>query len=329
MTTETSELLLPSRTALAIRDEILDAVHRLHLTESTEGAVLEALSGSSRVLPDGKPTACSAMTYLAFESAGGQYPDQVVPNVAAMEMLMAAYDVIDDIQDDEEPLPEDRHSFGKLFETVSILLMAAHSEIVRASEFDVPLSRVVTCLRLFDDMGVQSWKGQTLDIYLETQDGVSISESLQASQMKSASLTRCAAQMGAALVIDDATQIDLYGQYGWHVGIVAQLMNDAAGVWPGGAEKSDLRLRKKTLPIAYALNLPHSSSGHVRTVQDFYRANETSSSLVTEVKQALWSCGAIHYTWMIAAQEKTKAKRIGQCLAGERFSSWPLARLLE
>ncbi|MDP6455665.1 MAG: polyprenyl synthetase family protein, partial [SAR202 cluster bacterium] len=306
----------------------MDTVRGLRLIESTKRSVLEALSGSSRVLPDGKPTACSAITYLAFESAGGQNPQQVVPNVAAMEMLMAAYDVIDDIQDDEEPLPEDRHAFGELFETVSILLLAAHSEIVKASEFGVPMDRVITCLKLFDQMGIQSWRGQTLDMRLETQHGVSIKESLQASQLKSASLVRCAAQMGAALVTDHPEQIDLYGEYGWHVGIVAQLMNDAAGVWPGGANKSDLRLRKKTLPIAYALNLPPDTSEHIRTVQDFYDADETSTSRETDVKQALWSCGAIHYTWMIAAQEKVKAKRIGHTLAGESFSSWPLARLL-
>jgi hypothetical protein len=70
-------------------------------------------------------------------------------------------------------------------------------------------------------------------------------------------------------------------------------------------------------------------SKHIRTVQDFYNTRETSTSLETDVKQALWSCGAIHYTWMIAAQEKVKAKRIGQSLAGESFSNWPLARLLE
>jgi hypothetical protein len=115
MTVHTQDALFPSLVSDAIGDEILGSIRRLKLSELSETSVIKALGGRSRVLPEGKPTPCAAMTYLAYISAGGESPEEVVPVAAAMEMLMAAYDVIDDIQDDEEPLPADRHAFGRLF----------------------------------------------------------------------------------------------------------------------------------------------------------------------------------------------------------------------
>ena len=329
MTVQTREALVPPLVSSAIRDEILGTIRQFELSELSEASVISALNGSSRVLPEGKPTPCAATTYLAYVSAGGKEPSPVVPVAAAMEMLMAAYDVIDDIQDDEEPLPEDRHAFGGLFEVVSILLLAAHSEIARATEFGASPSSAITCLKLFDKMAIQSWKGQILDMRLESKINVTIEEALEASRLKSASLIRLAAQLGAAIATDDANLIDLYGQYGWHVGIVTQLMNDAEGLWPRGPNKSDLRLRKKTAPVVYALTLTDESNVHARTIQEHFQSANGTSTSEESLKLALWHCGAFHYTWMLAAQEKVKAERTGNLLSGNRFNEWPLARLLE
>jgi competence protein ComQ len=322
--------LVPPLVSGAIRDQILEYVRQLQLSEVSEASLIKALSGSTRVLPEGKATPCSAMSYLAYVSAGGKSSDEVVPVAAAMEMLMAAYDVIDDIQDDEEPLPSDRHAFGELFEAVSILMLAAHAQIVKSTEAGVDPVRVLTCIKMFDEMGIQSWKGQILDMRMESQADVTIEESLEATSLKSASLIKLAAQLGAAIVTDDPELIDLYGQYGWHVGIVTQLMNDAEGLWPRGRNKSDLRLRKKTIPIVYALSLVDESNMHAQTIQKLFHSSDSTSTISEEdLKLALWKSGAFHYTWMLAAREKAKAERVGNLLSGERFSDWPLARLLE
>jgi competence protein ComQ len=329
MTVLTEGALIPPLIAGAIRDEILETIRRFELSDSSEASVIRALSGSSRVLPEGKPTPCAAMSYLAYVSAGGEKSEKVIPVAAAMEMLMAAYDVIDDIQDDEEPLPGDRHAFGELFEVVSILLLAAHSQIVRSEAFGATPSRILACLKLFDDMGIQSWKGQILDMRLESRSDVTVEESLEASRLKSASLIKLSAQLGIAIANDDPNLIDLYGQYGWHVGIVTQLMNDAEGLWPRGPNKSDLRLRKKTLPIVYALSLKDESNSFANKIREHFHSSNLASTSEEDLKLALWHCGAFHYTWMVAAREKVKAERIGELLAGERYSEWPLARLLE
>jgi len=163
-----------------------------------------------------------------------------------------------------------------------------------------------------------------MDMWLESRFAVTIGESLEVSRLKSASLIKLSAQLGAAIAVDDPDLIDLYGQYGWHVGIVTQLMNDAVGLWPRGPNKSDLRLRKKTLPVVYALNLNDESNIHARIIQEHFQSNNGALTSDEDLKLALWHCGAFHYTWMLAAQEKAKAERIGNSLSGGRFNEWPL-----
>ena len=240
---------------------------------------------------------------------------------------MATGDLIDDIQDDETPVPDDRHSVGRVLETVSNLLMLCYASFGRLADRGVSAPRIVSAMRIFGLSGVDALKGQNHDMGLELRRDVSMEESLNASRLKSASLTRCAAGVGASLGTDNAAEIDLYAQFGWHYGLAAQLMNDIAAIWPGTTGKSDLRLGKKTLPIAFALNLPKQSSVHARRVQAYYDSNGSSRPSEGELKWSLWRCGAIHYTWIVAARERARAERICRTLSGGSLNL-PMGRLL-
>ena len=254
---------------------------------------------------------------------------EAVPAAAALEILMAAGDLIDDLQDGEADLPRDRFSLGDVLETVALLLTLCRVEVNSMADRGIPPLRVLRAGRVLDAISVDSLRGQALDMGLEGRDDVSVEDALDVSQQKSASLTRGAAEVGASLGTDDASETDLYARFGWHFGAVMQLMNDVEAIWPGGTAKSDLRLRKKTLPIAFALNVPEGSSRHAQEVRSYYYGPEDGTSLSEEqVKWALWRCGATHYTWIVAAREKAKAARIVRELAGEAFEDWPLARLL-
>ena len=146
--------------------------------------------------------------------------------------------------------------------------------------------------------------------------------------MKSASLVRCAAELGASLGSDDTGEVCLYAEFGWHYGLMVQLMNDIAAVWPGAKDKSDLRLRKKTPPIAFALNLAHGSSHYSGIVRSFYEQSGCDLPTEADVKWALWRCGAIHFAWAVAAREKAKLEQIAETLFRGKSQDWPLARLL-
>ena len=207
--------------------------------------------------------------------------------------------------------------------------MLCGAAITRSTERGVAQSRVLRGLDILQGLSLDALRGQVLDMHLETRGDVTLEDSLGATQLKSASLTRCAAELGAAFGSDDTEEIELYARFGWHFGIVTQLMNDIAAVWPGGLDKSDLRLGKKTLPIVFALNLPRDTSRHTEIVRAYYDAGDKVSPADDEVKWALWRCGAIHYTWLVAASEKAKAARICRTLyRGSSQRDGPLAKSL-
>ena len=136
---------------------------------------------------------------------------------------------------------------------------------------------------------------------------------------------RCASELGACIGTEDEELIDLHARMGWHMGLVAQLMNDIEAIWPEGKDKSDLRLRKKTLPIAYALNIFEETDQYSRTIHSYFENDPPSGISENDVKWALWKSEAIHYTWMVAASEKSKAQKIRRMLSergnpGEYFT---------
>jgi len=307
--------------------EILALVRAAQLGENLEGVVIKALSGPNRVLPEGKTSLCAALTSLSYSSASGVESIQVVPAVAAMEMLLAAYDIVDDIEDEEVDPRGDRRSLGHSLEAISTLLLLCHVAISRLEERGIPLYRVLRGLRVFDRLCVDAVRGQTRDVDLEGCTETTIEDSLNTSRLKSASLIRCATELGACLGSDEDAVIDLYARFGWHLGLALQLMNDVEAVWPRGPAKSDIRLRKKTLPVVYALNIPGRSNRHVNVVRAYYAETESVVS-EEEVKSALWHCGAIHYTWAVAAREKARALRVAQTLSAMANGRWALAGLL-
>ena len=271
--------MLSTQTAEAVRNEIVGIVESADLGTGLRTSVLDALGGKTRVLPEGKPNMCSALTVLSHASAGGQDLSEVVPVVAAIEMLIAAGDVVDDLQDDELPLPEHRRDLGQTMETVCSLLMLCHTAIGRLSETDMPPTRVLRLYKIIDKLAVDALRGQALDMAFESQSEVSVEAALNATSLKSASSVRCAAELGATAGTGDEDTVLLHARFGWHFGMTLQLMNDIQAVWPGGTPKSDLRLKKKTLPVAFALNLTDDgeTQRHSKTVKQYYEGDSSTS----------------------------------------------------
>ena len=311
--------MLPGHVVEAVKRELLDVVRSAALTQKS-GQVLEGhLSGADRVLPEGKANLCTAVTLLSFASAAQNTSLMALPAAAAMEILAATGDLVDDIQDGDIDLLDDRRKLGRAVGNVSLLIMLAHLALSRLTDTGVAPDRVVKAYRTVDSLLIDSLQGQAMDLDMESQRDVTMEESLKVSGMKSASMVKCAAVLGASLGTDDPEELDLYGRFGWHFGMMLQLMNDVGAVWPrASGDNSDLRLRKKTLPVVYATAGAGAGNGHDRRViQAYSESEETTSIDEGALKWALWRSGAIHYTWMVAAREKAKALRIARTFAGK------------
>jgi geranylgeranyl diphosphate synthase type I len=100
--------------------------------------------------------------------------------------------------------------------------------------------------------------GQSLDISFEQRDDVTPEECLAMSGGKTATLLRCACELGAVHGGGAPARVLALKTFGWHLGIAFQLVDDLLGIWgdprlTGKPALADLRAGKKTAPVVAAL----------------------------------------------------------------------------
>jgi geranylgeranyl diphosphate synthase type I len=100
--------------------------------------------------------------------------------------------------------------------------------------------------------------GQAQDISYEHRDRVSVEECLEMEGNKTGALLACSASIGAVLGGACEADADALEEYGYHLGLSFQAIDDLLGIWgdPAATGKvpwSDLKQRKKSLPVVAAL----------------------------------------------------------------------------
>jgi geranylgeranyl diphosphate synthase type I len=101
-------------------------------------------------------------------------------------------------------------------------------------------------------------RGQVDDLAFERRAAVSVEECLAMAAGKTGALLGCSAAIGAVLNGGPAPMVEALTTYGDELGLAFQLVDDLLGIWGEGASTgkpvgSDLRARKKSLPIAFAV----------------------------------------------------------------------------
>jgi geranylgeranyl diphosphate synthase, type I len=101
-------------------------------------------------------------------------------------------------------------------------------------------------------------RGQVADLAFERRNDVGLEECLRMAADKTGSLLSVSAAIGAVLAGGPAGLVDALAGYGTAVGLAFQLVDDVLGIWgdpatTGKPVYNDLRARKKSLPVTYAL----------------------------------------------------------------------------
>jgi geranylgeranyl diphosphate synthase, type I len=185
-------------------------------------------------------------------------PDTALPVAAAVELIHNFSLVHDDLMDRDYQRRHRPTVWALWGDAVAVLagdamLSLAHEVLVecksacsRAAQTTV----AVACRALI--------RGQVADIAFEKRDTVSLAESLSMARGKTAALIAASATAGAQLAGGSSPVRDALGVYGGRLGVAFQLVDDLLGIWgdpavTGKPVFSDLRARKKTLPIAWTL----------------------------------------------------------------------------
>jgi geranylgeranyl diphosphate synthase type I len=111
-------------------------------------------------------------------------------------------------------------------------------------------------------------RGQHADLDFERRRYVGVDECLAMAAGKTGALLACSAAIGAVLAGAPAATVRALSTYGAELGLAFQLVDDLLGIWgdpatTGKPVGSDLRARKKSLPVAFALTDPGPASAEL------------------------------------------------------------------
>ncbi|WP_238653394.1 polyprenyl synthetase family protein [Paenibacillus piscarius] len=184
------------------------------------------------------------MTLLHYRMFGGEDAG-IYKAAAAVEMMILALDIIDDIQDeDHADMPWCRMP-KELALNLALGFLSLSQEALLRSGWPAEQARSIAAL--FNDQLLAAINGQTLDLLneIETEEDYLIMV-----RQKSAALLVCACMTGVILATGDTDQ--RVAEYAEEIGIAAQIKNDYRDLlnWDG---KNDFIRRKRTLPLLFLL----------------------------------------------------------------------------
>ncbi|WP_340556538.1 polyprenyl synthetase family protein [Streptomyces sp. GSL17-111] len=206
---------------------------------------------------DGGKAVRPALALLSAEAAGAA-PETGVPGAVAVELVHNFSLLHDDLMDGDEQRrhrdtvwkvhgPAQAILVGDALFALAgeILLELGTPEAARATR------RLTAATRALID-------GQAQDISFEHRERVDVAECLEMEGNKTGALLACSASIGAVLGGADEAAADALHAYGHHLGLAFQAVDDVLGIWgdpqsTGKLTWSDLRQRKKSLPVVAAL----------------------------------------------------------------------------
>ena len=213
-------------------------------------------TGSPVTSPGGKgirPT-------LAMLGAAAAWSDPSVgiPGGVAVELVHNFSLIHDDIIDSDterhhRPTVWSVFGVGPAIVAGDALQILAHQILMESSD-----DRGAAASAALADATAAMIEGQADDIAFEKRRDVTVEQCTAMSAAKTGALLGCAASIGAVLAGAPNATIGALRDYGKHLGLAFQAVDDLLGIWgdPGRTGKpagSDLRQRKKSMPVVSAL----------------------------------------------------------------------------
>ncbi|GAA3542677.1 family 2 encapsulin nanocompartment cargo protein polyprenyl transferase [Amycolatopsis ultiminotia] len=194
-----------------------------------------------------------ALVLLCAEAAGGDPADAIAAAVA-VELVHNFSLLHDDVMDGDETRRH-RPTAWTVFGTGSAVLAG---DALLTLAFDVLSADGPAATRLLSTAVLELLHGQHEDLAFERRDEVSTEECVRMAQGKTAALLSAACTLGVLVVGGRGTHVERFGRFGRSLGLAFQHVDDLLGIWgdpavTGKPVYSDLRSRKKSLPIVAAL----------------------------------------------------------------------------
>jgi len=185
-------------------------------------------------------------------------PSVGVPGGVAVELVhnfsLIHDDIIDaDVERHHRPTVWSVFGVGPAIVAGDALQILAHQVLMESSPDHGP--RASSALA---DATAAMIAGQADDIAFEKRRDVTVEQCTAMSAAKTGALLGCAASIGAILAGAPQATVGALRDYGKHLGLAFQAVDDLLGIWgdpsrTGKPAGSDLRQRKKSMPVVSAL----------------------------------------------------------------------------
>jgi geranylgeranyl diphosphate synthase, type I len=295
-----------------------------HLGWANQAYEPEASSGGKRVR--------AAFCLMACEAVSGG-PAAALPAAAAIEFLHEFSLIHDDIVDGDRTR---RHrpalwtlvGQSQAINTGDGLFALAQQALLRSRARGVPAARVLDAQARFNETAVELCVGQHLDMSFEKREIVSPEEYLVMIQGKTAALLAFAGEAGAAMGGADEDSTGAFYQLGEALGLAFQMRDDLLGLWgdsrqTGKPVGADIRAKKKSLPVVYALSRPGSER-----LRALYATDPMDDSQVAEANQLIEATGARDFVTRLANEQAERAITLLEQIDVPAASLAPLRQLV-
>lgn len=202
-----------------------------------------------------------ALTLLSSLAVGGA-ADDAAPAAVAVELVHNFSLLHDDVIDRDETRRH-RLTAWRVFGVGDAILagdalLALALDVVRSGRLADRNLRSAELSRTLVDAVQALIDGQHDDLAFETRNDVALDECVAMAERKTGALFKCACIVGALAGGGEPEQVDHLAQFGSRLGLAFQVADDFLGIWgdpqaTGKPARSDLRNRKKSLPIVAAV----------------------------------------------------------------------------
>jgi len=206
---------------------------------------------------DGGKAVRPALAFLSAQAVGAPV-EVAMPGAVAVELVhnfsLLHDDVMDrDLERRHRPTAWTLFGVGQAIVTGDALLVLAHELLL-----DQPSPERERASVALTRATARMIAGQAEDLAFESRLDVSIEECLRMSAHKTGALIGYAASVGAILAGAEESVVGALQEFGLHVGLAFQAVDDMLGIWgrpeaTGKPVAGDLRSHKKTLPVVAAL----------------------------------------------------------------------------
>ena len=247
---------------------------------------------------------------LSSEAVGGDWR-RAVSLAASMELIHNFSLIHDDIQDGDR---ERRHRptvwalWGKpqAINAGTAMWVLAQRVSLGAGEITAQPCSSLEAYRVLDAATLEMIEGQFLDLSFEGRMDIDVPQYLDMVRRKTGVLMGCSLQLGALAGGAGLEEQQAFRKCGLHLGQAYQIIDDFLGIWgapeiTGKPQASDLLRRKKSFPVAYALE--HSTDRNRDELVALYLREDWMDDEKGRVLELLEEAGAKASTYQWAERE--------------------------